>query len=234
MGLDLEAIRAEWKRVHGTAPPSAFKRDLLLRGLTHRLCTRALGGLDHDTAALLTELATASDPAAVLARRRIRRIKPGVSCCGNGTGWCGAASSSGKGLAGTVRSVQASPLSPVSDTLARGGRDEARIFAKMSDTKFPEARREQAPLPLCDLHAEVDRGWARAGLQLARCAAGCSTRPPSTVHPIKVLKLPSLLSLTGFLRCSMRAGPTRFLRSAAAGGRSPSGWRRMFAARSPG
>ncbi len=77
MGLDLEALRAEWRRVYGTAPPAAFKRDLLLRGLTHRLCTRALGGLDRDTAALLTELAATSEPVAVLSRRRTRRIKPG-------------------------------------------------------------------------------------------------------------------------------------------------------------
>ena len=43
MGLDLEAIRAEWRRVYGTVPPAAFKRDLLLRGLTHRLCTARVG-----------------------------------------------------------------------------------------------------------------------------------------------------------------------------------------------
>ena len=88
MGLDLDRIRAEWRRVHGTAPPAAFKRDLLLRGLTHRLCTRALGGLDRDTAALLTELATTPDPATVLARRRTRWIKPGCDllreCARNG------------------------------------------------------------------------------------------------------------------------------------------------------
>lgn len=77
VGLDLEALRAEWTRFHATAPPAAFKRDLLLRSLAHRLYTRASGDLDRATAALLGELATASDPAAALARRRTRQIKPG-------------------------------------------------------------------------------------------------------------------------------------------------------------
>jgi Protein of unknown function (DUF2924) len=76
-GLDLEALRREWRRLHRRTPPSIFKRDLLLRGLVHRLSCDAEGDLDRKTEALLTALAAAPDPAAVLARQRTRTIKPG-------------------------------------------------------------------------------------------------------------------------------------------------------------
>lgn len=75
--LDLEALRAELRRRHRAPPPAALKRDLLMRGIAHRIETDAAGDLDRMVATLLSELASAADPAAVLARRRTRRIKPG-------------------------------------------------------------------------------------------------------------------------------------------------------------
>jgi len=38
-------LRAEWQRLHGVDPPPDLTRDLLLRGVAHRLQERALGGL---------------------------------------------------------------------------------------------------------------------------------------------------------------------------------------------
>jgi hypothetical protein len=76
-GLDLDALRREWRRVYRRSPPPAFKRDLLLRGIVHRLSCDAEGDIDRKTDALLTALATAPDPAAVLAKKPTRTIKPG-------------------------------------------------------------------------------------------------------------------------------------------------------------
>lgn len=74
---DLVALREAWRGLHHAPPPSAFKRDLLLRGIAHRMSSNAEGGFDRAVAKLLGELARATDPAAVLARQRSRRIKPG-------------------------------------------------------------------------------------------------------------------------------------------------------------
>ena len=44
-GLDASALRAEWERLHRRPPPSDITRDLLLRGIAHRLQEQAFGGL---------------------------------------------------------------------------------------------------------------------------------------------------------------------------------------------
>ena len=45
VGLDLAALRQEWERLHGVAPPIRLSRDLLRRAIAHRLQEAALGGL---------------------------------------------------------------------------------------------------------------------------------------------------------------------------------------------
>lgn len=44
-GLELEALRHEWERLHGAAAPMRLSRDLLRRAVAHRLQEAALGGL---------------------------------------------------------------------------------------------------------------------------------------------------------------------------------------------
>jgi len=55
-GMDVGALRAEWRRVVGTEPPSAFSKDLLARAIAYRLQKLALGGLNASTARLLRSL----------------------------------------------------------------------------------------------------------------------------------------------------------------------------------
>src|SRR5688500_18660714 len=43
--LPLEALRTEWRRLYGTAAPNRLSRDLLTRGIAHRLQEGAHGGL---------------------------------------------------------------------------------------------------------------------------------------------------------------------------------------------
>jgi hypothetical protein len=75
--LDLDGLRAEWRRVTGTPAPACLKRDLLLRALAFRLQVNTFGDVSKTTAKLLDKLATARDPRAVLRALKPRRIKPG-------------------------------------------------------------------------------------------------------------------------------------------------------------
>ena len=81
-GLDLEALRREWERLHGAAPPMRLSRDLLRRAVAHRLQEAALGGLGPAARRRLAASARegragegrpASAPAAAI------RLKPGTA-----------------------------------------------------------------------------------------------------------------------------------------------------------
>lgn len=43
--LTVGELRSEWRRVHKSAPPTAFTADLLMRGIAHRLQEQAFGKL---------------------------------------------------------------------------------------------------------------------------------------------------------------------------------------------
>jgi len=60
-------LRTQWRKVFGADPPPAFSKDLLARGLAHRLQERAYGGLAPQTARLLRSLTI--PPGAAPARR---------------------------------------------------------------------------------------------------------------------------------------------------------------------
>lgn len=55
-GMNVDALRTEWRRVFSSEPPSAFSRDLLARAIAYRLQERALGGLGPSAARLLRSL----------------------------------------------------------------------------------------------------------------------------------------------------------------------------------
>lgn len=75
--LDTAALRAEWARLHRCPPLPDLTRDLLLRGVAHRLQEQAFGGLSPAAARQLERLGA---PARVERRRRARagRLKPGT------------------------------------------------------------------------------------------------------------------------------------------------------------
>ena len=75
--LDSAALCAEWQRLHRRPPPGGLTRDLLLRGVAHRLQELAFGGLSPAAARRLE--ASASPTGAGRARRAGGgRLKPGT------------------------------------------------------------------------------------------------------------------------------------------------------------
>jgi hypothetical protein len=79
-GLDLEGLRAEWRRLYRAAPPVRLSRDLLLRGAAHRLQEEALGGLQPTAkrrlAGLARALAANGEPPPA---QSTVRLKPGTT-----------------------------------------------------------------------------------------------------------------------------------------------------------
>ncbi|MFO1167570.1 MAG: DUF2924 domain-containing protein [Rhodoblastus sp.] len=55
--MNVDGLRAEWRRVFGSDPPPAFSKDLLARAIAYRLQEQALGGLSPAAARLLRTLA---------------------------------------------------------------------------------------------------------------------------------------------------------------------------------
>ncbi|HYZ62715.1 MAG TPA: DUF2924 domain-containing protein [Acetobacteraceae bacterium] len=75
--LDITALRTEWERLHGRPPFSDLTRDLLLRGIAHRLQESAFGGLSPAT---LRQLESPGASAASGWRRQTEAgpLKPGT------------------------------------------------------------------------------------------------------------------------------------------------------------
>jgi hypothetical protein len=79
--MELKALRQEWHRLYGTAPPMRLSRDLLRRAVAHRLQEAALGGLRPALRRRLAALARGSragegKPAPAPA---VVRLKPGTA-----------------------------------------------------------------------------------------------------------------------------------------------------------
>lgn len=55
--MNVDALRAEWRRVFGCDAPPAFSKDLLARAIAYRLQEQTLGGLSPSAARLLRTLA---------------------------------------------------------------------------------------------------------------------------------------------------------------------------------
>ncbi len=47
--IDLAALRETWRRLYQTPPPRRLSREILLRGITHKLQERAFGGLSRSS-----------------------------------------------------------------------------------------------------------------------------------------------------------------------------------------
>ncbi len=55
--MNVDRLRAEWRRVFGSDAPPAFSKDLLARAIAYRLQEQVLGGLSPAAARLLRSLA---------------------------------------------------------------------------------------------------------------------------------------------------------------------------------
>lgn len=55
--MNVDALRADWRRVFGSDPPPAFSKDLLARAIAYQVQVQALGGLSPAAARLLRNLA---------------------------------------------------------------------------------------------------------------------------------------------------------------------------------
>ena len=55
--MNVDGLRAEWRRVFGSDPPPAFSKDLLARAIAYRLQEQVLGGLNPAAARVLRTLA---------------------------------------------------------------------------------------------------------------------------------------------------------------------------------
>ena len=54
-------LKARWRSLYGTEPPSRISRDLLIRAVAHRMQEKALGGLKPSTRRLLAKVAVFPD-----------------------------------------------------------------------------------------------------------------------------------------------------------------------------
>jgi Protein of unknown function (DUF2924) len=72
--LDLDALRAEWRKVFKRPPPSCLSKDILGRMIAYRLQEQAFGGLDRQTAKMLDRLARGGKGATELNKH----LKPGT------------------------------------------------------------------------------------------------------------------------------------------------------------
>jgi hypothetical protein len=76
--LTIFELRGEWRRLHRMPPPRRISRDLLVRGITHQLQERSLGGLSKSLMRRLEHLD--GDPVAHAARKPFPplSLKPGT------------------------------------------------------------------------------------------------------------------------------------------------------------
>jgi hypothetical protein len=77
-GLDTAALRAEWERLHRRPPPGDLTRDLLLRGIAHRLQELAFGGLSPAAARHLEASGAPTTRPGRMRRAGAGRLKPGT------------------------------------------------------------------------------------------------------------------------------------------------------------
>ena len=76
--LAIDALRAEWRRLHQTPPPKRLSRDILLRGITYRLQENAFGGLSKSLLGKLQGAGSENDNPSSVKRRPRTSFKPGT------------------------------------------------------------------------------------------------------------------------------------------------------------
>jgi hypothetical protein len=80
VGLGLEVLRIEWRRLYGSTPPFRVSRDLLQRSIAHRMQEEARGGL---SAAVRRQLAAFARSLAANGKQPLTapaaKLKPGTT-----------------------------------------------------------------------------------------------------------------------------------------------------------
>jgi hypothetical protein len=71
-------LQIEWERLYRASPPIRLSRDLLLRGIAHRVQECAVGGLSLNAQRRLRALACGSDQRGRTSEATITRLKPGT------------------------------------------------------------------------------------------------------------------------------------------------------------
>jgi len=71
-------LQIEWQRLYRASPPIRLSRDLLLRGIAHRVQERVLGGLSLSAQRRLRALACGSDQRGRTSEAAMTRLKPGT------------------------------------------------------------------------------------------------------------------------------------------------------------
>lgn len=110
--LELAALRARWRAIHGRAPPPGLYRDLMVRSLAYRLQAEAYGDLDRSTKQMLAKLAKGDvsvldpekqllKPGTILAREWNKSLHH-VTVLRNGFAWNGETYTS---LSATARAI---------------------------------------------------------------------------------------------------------------------------------
>ena len=78
--MEIESLRTEWRRLYRTTPPARLSRDILARGIAHKLQEAAYGGLRVSTQRKLAALADSF--AAIDAQAKAPKLvmpKPGAT-----------------------------------------------------------------------------------------------------------------------------------------------------------
>ena len=178
--LTIFELRGEWRRHHRMSPPMRLSRDLLIRGITYKLQERALRrpvegqpsqarqgkrrGLSRDARPF-----SAADhvKAGHAARQRVARCHAhGTRALADGVEWRGQRYGS---LTEVAREITGARWSGPRFFGIRRPPAASRTRARKAMPGVSALR--AGPCPLRDLHAQVLRRGARAGVQLARCAA---------------------------------------------------------------
>lgn len=76
--LTLVDLRAEWRRAHRMMTPNRLSRDLLIRGIIHKLQERALGGLSKSIVRKLDRLSVAPEKSETKNLVPLISLKPGT------------------------------------------------------------------------------------------------------------------------------------------------------------
>jgi hypothetical protein len=146
--LDLDALRAEWRKVFKRPPPSCLSKDILGRMIAYRLQEQALGGLDPRTAKMLDRLARGGKALAELNKL----LKPGtvllreyqgerheVTVTLDGYIWRGATFTSLSAIAGAITGTSWNGRRFFG---VLGGRTKDRADHSLTETKERSALRE--------------------------------------------------------------------------------------------
>lgn len=78
-GMDLEALRALWRKLYRQPAPRFFRRELLIRGLAYQIQVKAHGGLSPKTRRKLLRIAEQHESGAGFTTADApRRLRPGT------------------------------------------------------------------------------------------------------------------------------------------------------------